>query len=56
MRREKCRRFQYGGCEGNENNFETLRECNDICGSNDKRLYGYNYFYTERIYIYSENI
>lgn len=26
-----CRPFSYGGCEGNENNFETLAECDAAC-------------------------
>ena len=28
----KCERFIYGGCDGNENNFETLKECENKCG------------------------
>jgi hypothetical protein len=28
-----CESFVYGGCEGNENNFETLEECTATCGS-----------------------
>ncbi|XP_062861822.1 tissue factor pathway inhibitor a isoform X2 [Trichomycterus rosablanca] len=27
----RCERFEYGGCQGNENNFETLEECEDMC-------------------------
>jgi len=27
----KCEPFNYGGCGGNENNFETLNECKDRC-------------------------
>uniref|UniRef100_C0HJF4 TauPI-stichotoxin-Hcr2c n=2 Tax=Stichodactylidae TaxID=42825 RepID=VKT2C_RADCR len=27
----KCTPFIYGGCEGNGNNFETLRACRAIC-------------------------
>ena len=26
-----CERFNYGGCEGNENIFETREECEKIC-------------------------
>lgn len=26
-----CIQFIYGGCQGNENNFETIEECNDKC-------------------------
>lgn len=31
-----CKEFMYGGCEGNENNFRTIEECQKICakGSN----------------------
>ena len=28
---KKCVRFVYGGCEGNENNFETMEECVSRC-------------------------
>ncbi|XP_043517651.1 kappaPI-actitoxin-Avd3b-like [Frieseomelitta varia] len=27
----QCELFMYGGCEGNENNFETLEKCHEIC-------------------------
>lgn len=27
----KCTPFFYGGCEGNENNFETIEECEKAC-------------------------
>lgn len=27
----KCLRFIYGGCEGNKNNFETLKQCKQRC-------------------------
>lgn len=30
---EKCLPFHYGGCLGNENNFRTMDECTDSCGS-----------------------
>ncbi|KAK3601367.1 hypothetical protein CHS0354_037681 [Potamilus streckersoni] len=26
-----CKRFIYGGCKGNDNNFKTLRQCEDKC-------------------------
>ncbi|BFZ04334.1 hypothetical protein BsWGS_07373 [Bradybaena similaris] len=26
-----CELFQYGGCQGNENNFETQIECEAVC-------------------------
>ena len=28
---ESCEIFQYGGCEGNENNFRSLEECEEEC-------------------------
>ncbi|XP_042620443.1 tissue factor pathway inhibitor isoform X5 [Cyprinus carpio] len=27
----RCESFEYGGCQGNENNFETLQECEKMC-------------------------
>ncbi|KAG6445179.1 hemolymph trypsin inhibitor B-like isoform X1 [Manduca sexta] len=27
----KCKLFTYGGCQGNENNFETLQACEQAC-------------------------
>ena len=27
-----CKEFTYGGCEGNQNNFQTLKECKTTCG------------------------
>ncbi|TSR51407.1 Tissue factor pathway inhibitor [Bagarius yarrelli] len=26
-----CEPFEYGGCQGNENNFETVKECEEMC-------------------------
>lgn len=26
-----CEKFNYGGCNGNENNFETQKECESKC-------------------------
>ncbi|KHJ98222.1 Kunitz/Bovine pancreatic trypsin inhibitor domain protein [Oesophagostomum dentatum] len=28
---KKCVEFVYGGCKGNENNFETMEECQKKC-------------------------
>ena len=30
---KKCRQFTYGGCRGNQNNFDTLQECQQFCES-----------------------
>lgn len=34
--REECVEFIYGGCEGNENNFMTREECQEICHGQSK--------------------
>ena len=31
---QKCLPFQYGGCNSNDNNFETMNECTDVCTLN----------------------
>ena len=31
----RCEQFQFGGCDGNLNNFESRRECETACGGND---------------------
>uniref|UniRef100_A0A131Z7L4 Tissue factor pathway inhibitor n=1 Tax=Rhipicephalus appendiculatus TaxID=34631 RepID=A0A131Z7L4_RHIAP len=31
MEKGKCHRFIYGGCHGNQNNFHTQTECEDLC-------------------------
>ena len=28
----RCQQFTYGGCDGNQNNFETLYNCLQQCG------------------------
>lgn len=28
---KQCKYFEYGGCRGNANNFETFDECMDTC-------------------------
>jgi hypothetical protein len=35
---QQCERFTYGGCGGNENNFKTLRECEDECEKEGEAL------------------
>ncbi|XP_055956010.1 actinia tenebrosa protease inhibitors [Patella vulgata] len=30
--KKKCLKFFYGGCEGNENNFKELQDCEEECG------------------------
>lgn len=37
----RCERFVYGGCFGNENNFETLEECEKTCEG--KKLYNFTH-------------
>lgn len=32
---KECETFNYGGCGGNENNFQTLEECISECARND---------------------
>ncbi|GFR02949.1 hypothetical protein TNCT_89871 [Trichonephila clavata] len=27
----KCKKFTFGGCDGNNNNFETEKECEEAC-------------------------
>uniref|UniRef100_A0A8C9L3A3 BPTI/Kunitz inhibitor domain-containing protein n=1 Tax=Pavo cristatus TaxID=9049 RepID=A0A8C9L3A3_PAVCR len=32
---QQCEEFIYGGCGGNRNNFETERECSQVCQHGD---------------------
>ncbi len=34
----RCERFYYGGCQGNDNNFQTLEECTGRCGGKSEFL------------------
>lgn len=34
-RTNQCERFIYGGCQGNQNNFETIEECERRCKRRD---------------------
>ena len=36
-KKDKCLKFTYGGCRGNRNNFKTMEECNERCGSVPKK-------------------
>ena len=42
---KRCEIFTYGGCGGNNNNFLTLRDCQNACdkGSKPKRKYKTRY-------------
>ena len=31
MKSEECLKFNYSGCGGNENNYDSLLKCKDIC-------------------------
>ncbi|KAK3569483.1 hypothetical protein QTP86_031416, partial [Hemibagrus guttatus] len=33
----RCEPFEYGGCGGNENNFKTLEECEEMCLEKDSK-------------------
>ena len=38
MERGRCVRFTYGGCQGNENNFLTKRDCEETCPVQGKQF------------------
>ncbi|XP_064463608.1 actinia tenebrosa protease inhibitors-like [Ornithodoros turicata] len=33
-----CKKFIYGGCQGNSNNFKTIEQCNITCGGDSRHL------------------
>ena len=37
----KCKKFIFGGCDGNENNFESMAECEKICGGKHIKIETY---------------
>nr|QDC23073.1 kunitz domain-containing protein isoform 2 [Cupiennius salei] len=39
---DKCQSFIFGGCEGNGNNFRSVEECEQRCGSNSTEEVGEN--------------
>ena len=36
----RCQEFTYGGCDGNQNNFDTLHDCLQQCG----KFFSFNRF------------
>ena len=49
----KCKKFIFGGCRGNENNFKTHEECENKCGGNSKCLsYWFNVFIFVNTYLH----
>ncbi|KAF8763266.1 Kunitz-type U19-barytoxin-Tl1a like protein [Argiope bruennichi] len=38
----QCKKFVYGGCGGNENNFKTEEECENACGNRAAQVCGEN--------------
>ncbi|GFR11833.1 tissue factor pathway inhibitor [Trichonephila clavata] len=39
---KQCKKFVFGGCGGNENNFKTLEECQGTCGNRAEQVCGVN--------------
>ncbi|KAL3864757.1 hypothetical protein ACJMK2_006413 [Sinanodonta woodiana] len=52
----KCQLFYYGGCQGNENNFETLSSCQRQCGCKLPKDSGFCLAYFRRFYFNSKSL
>ncbi len=48
---ERCESFRYGGCGGNENNFETRDECAATCAAERKSFVVYQFSFRQELHI-----